>query len=148
MIVIFCADPMQARQPDPSYAGEAAAVMAQGLPSALLDYEALTDQHDAVRAVRRMAAQPAETIGVYRGWMITPPVYAQLFAALLAHNIRLINDSEAYQHCHYLPDSLDIIGLRTPATVWLRTGSDREVDMGRVMELLRPFGARNSERFR
>ena len=146
MIVVFCADPMQARHADPSYAGEAAAVSALGLESTLLDYEALTDQHDPVRAVRRVAARPAEVTGVYRGWMIAPSVYAQLFAALLQRNIRLINDPEGYQHCHYLPDSLDLIAPRTPATVWLRTGPNTEeggdVDMARVMDLLRPFGGR------
>jgi hypothetical protein len=140
VIVLFCADPVRARHPDASYAGEAAAVAGLALPHALLDYEALVERRDQARAIRLVETQPAETAGLYRGWMMAPAHYAQLFTALLGRNIRLINDPEAYRHCHHLPASLEVIAGRTPATVWLRTGPD--VDVGRVMDLLRPFGDR------
>ncbi|MEO0338928.1 MAG: ATP-grasp domain-containing protein, partial [Bacteroidota bacterium] len=47
--------------------------------------------------------------GLYRGWMLRPEKYAELYQGLLQKNIQLINDPEEYRHCHYLPESYELI---------------------------------------
>jgi hypothetical protein len=70
--------------------------------------------------------------------MLKPPQYEQLYVALMSRGIRLINDSTAYQHCHYLPDSYGIISPYTPKSVWLKT--DSNISMPDIMNKLATFG--------
>ena len=51
--------------------------------------------------------------------MLRPVHYTSLYTALLERNVRLLNDQEAYVHCHYLPESYERIAQWTPHTVWL-----------------------------
>ena len=86
-----------------------------------------------------MPEQAEPCLAVYRGWMLKPAAYARLYEALAAKGMRLVNDPAAYVHCHHLPESYSVIQEWTPRSVWLKT--EGEVDMDRIMELLRPFGA-------
>jgi ATP-grasp domain, R2K clade family 3 len=138
MLIIFCSDPFDRRQPDAAFAAEANAVQTLGIANSLINYEALVDDNDPSRAVRRVEMQRDTTLGLYRGWMLRPAHYRRLFTALAEHNVYLINDPAEHQHAHYLPESFDIIRDHTPDSVWLRT--DMHVSMDRVMDLLRPFG--------
>ena len=135
--IIFCADPLRRRQPDPIYAAEYAAAQAAGFTVALLDYEALVDEHDAVASTRQIAAGSGDAHGIYRGWMLTPSLYHQLYDALMARGMTLINTPEMYRHTHYLPESYPVIQAHTPRTVWLR-GADVALDD--IMLALAPFG--------
>src|SRR5579872_2669436 len=103
-LFLFCADPLRPRTPDEAYQPEIAAVRRAGAPYALISYEALMDETDAARAVRFVPEQPTPTLGIYRGWMLRPERYAQLYDALAARGITLVNDPAAYIHCHYLPE--------------------------------------------
>jgi hypothetical protein len=58
---------------------------------------------------------------------------------LMTKGVRLLNDSSAYRHGHFLPESYPIIQQFTPRSAWHRTKGD--VTMGEIMELLRPFGS-------
>ncbi len=140
MLVIFCADPLDPRQPDAMYAAEAAAAQAAGFGRALMGYEALVDDDDPARAVRGVTPRPDRTLALYRGWMLRPSHYERLYATLAARNVRLLNSPAAYRHAHYLPASYDVIAGHTPTTVWLETTAD--VSMDRVMDALRPFADR------
>jgi hypothetical protein len=141
MLVLFCTDPLRPRRPDDAYAAEATAAEAAGFRHALVSFEELVHDGDAERAVRRVPAQEEETLALYRGWMLRPGHYAKLYAALLARGVRLLNDPAAYGHCHHLPESYAAIAGHTPRSVWLPVEPKVEVDMDRVMDLLRPFGA-------
>ncbi len=44
MRIIFCADPLNGKRPDPMYEREAAAAREAGLEYALLNFEALVDE--------------------------------------------------------------------------------------------------------
>lgn len=57
----------------------------------------------------------SDDVLVYRGWMMKPAAYARFFEA---HDRRLVNSPEQYEHCHYLPRSYDVIRAHTPKTVW------------------------------
>lgn len=139
MRIIFCADPWNARQPESTYATEVAAVEKLGVPFSLLNFEALVEQHNYARAVRRIDAATAPELAIYRGWMLKPDDYAQLYAALVEKNIFLINMPLAYIHCHYLPESYALIRDLSPRTIWLHT--DGQIDFDEIMQLLQPFGA-------
>src|SRR5579884_151424 len=138
MLVIFCSDPLRPRQVDDAYAVELAAAERAGFEYALVSYEALVDEHDAERAAQRVPEQSAETLAVYRGWMLRPEQYAQLYQALAGRSVRLINDPAQYRHCHYLPESYAAIEGFTPRSVWIPMGSGLEMD--RVIALLETFG--------
>jgi hypothetical protein len=136
--LIFCADPLNQRRPDPLYEREAAAASEAGLAWSLLNVEALVDEQDAAAAVRRIAPADERTLAVYRGWMLRPAVYARLYAALAERHLSLVNSPAAYRHCHYLPESYPIIAEQTPKSVWLDAKDGLSID--RIMERLRPFG--------
>ena len=139
--IIFCADPLDAHAVDPAYAPERDAALALGLDTALLDFEALL--HDTPsRAVRRIPQQDPPQLGVYRGWMLQPARYVILYRALADRGVRLINDPEAYRHCHYLPESYPVIAARSARTVWMPLANPATLDLDAVMALLQPFGDR------
>src|SRR5262249_46084319 len=62
------------------------------------------------------------------------------YTALQSRKLHLINTLEHYRHCHYLPESYDIIKDFTPKTVW--TLYDDNFSFDKLMILLTPFGDR------
>jgi hypothetical protein len=94
---------------------------------------------DPVRATRRVPIASGNELAIYRGWMLKPAQYAQLFDALAAKSVRPINDAVAYRHCHHLPESYAKIAGHTPKSVWMRIEGELSIDG--VMELLTPFGS-------
>src|SRR5262249_23328362 len=91
---------------------------------------------DPARVARRVPEQAEPITAVYRGWMVTPPQYQRLYGALIARNIRLINDPDQYRHCHHLPECYPIIERLTPRSVCL----SGELSIDRIMDVLTPFG--------
>jgi hypothetical protein len=140
MKLIFCADPLNPRAPDEMYQAEAEVAKALGFEYALVGYEALAVERDPVKAVRRVVVEPTPILGLYRGWMLKPGQYTQLYQALADKGILLINDPAAYRHCHYLPESYEVIRGQTPVSVWLKTAGG--VDLDEMMALLQPFGSK------
>jgi hypothetical protein len=122
------------------YQAEAEVAKALGFEYALVGYEALAVERDPVKAVRRVVVEPTPILGLYRGWMLKPGQYTQLYQALADKGILLINDPAAYRHCHYLPESYEVIRGQTPVSVWLKTAGG--VDLDEMMALLQPFGSK------
>jgi hypothetical protein len=138
MRIIFCSDPINTTTVDEAYAVEGKSALDAQLQTALLDYEALVNEKDVQRALRRIPkALPAE-LGIYRGWMLKPPVYSQLHEALGACGIRLINDPAAYVYCHHLPSWYSDFTDITPKTVVIPLAG--EPDLGTLREAVRAFG--------
>lgn len=137
MIVIFCADPLDTNQVDSMYQTEADGVRALGFDYALINFEALV-VGSSQQAVRRIDSPDSETTAIYRGWMLKPAHYQLLYDALLERNIRLINSPAMYRHCHYLPESYDLIADHTPRSVWLPY--DDNFTMDAVHAALTVFG--------
>ena len=138
MNIIFCSDDFDRRKPDEAYASEVAAVERVGGQYSLVNFDALVNDGDAFKAVRRVPESPKPTGAIYRGWLLKPSAYSHLYEALAAKGVRLVNDPAAYVHCHYLPESYSVIERWTPRSAW--TKIEGAVDMDRIMELLRPFG--------
>ena len=138
MRLIFCADPLSILRPDSAYAYEVAMVEQLGIPYVLISFEALVDERNAVRAIRRVEAVTTPELGIYRGWMLRPEAYQRLSIALQEKGITLINTPEEYVHCHYLPASYGLIEDQTPRSVWLTLDGQPSLDF--IMQLLQPFG--------
>ena len=51
--------------------------------------------------------------------MLTVDQYAEMYRALEARGVRLVNTSKQYHHCHHLPESYHIIKSMTPGSVWI-----------------------------
>ena len=138
--VVFCADPFTPGRVDPLYESERAAAEQAGIRFDLLGYEALVDDGDAERAIRSVEASDASTLAVYRGWMLRPERYRALHAALDARGVPLVNDPDAYAHCHHLPNWYQSLQAWTPRSTWFKT--DGEVSTGQIAAALREFDGR------
>jgi hypothetical protein len=136
--VIFCADPFNARQADPAYRAVTEAAQALGLESYRISYEALIDEHDAARAVRRVPQASEPALALYRGWMLRRERYGELFRALADRGLTLLNDPAAYALCHELPGWYPFLEAWTPRSAWIET--DGAIADEQLHELLDPFG--------
>lgn len=137
MKILFCSDPLDPSQPDRAYEDEVRAAQVAGFEYELFNIEKLVEG-DSVSAVRRIKINDNPEPAIYRGWMLRPAVYEQLYNALRERGITLINSPAAYRHCHYLPESYSVIAQRTPATVWLPLPECLESE--RVAQTLTVFG--------
>jgi hypothetical protein len=138
MRLIFCADPLNPRQPDPAFQEEIEAAREDGLSYSLISFEALTEQGNAIQAIRRVEAAETQELAVYRGWMLKPEAYTRLYDELAAEKkLVLINSPAAYQYCHYLPENYEVIRDHTPRSIWLH-GAVKPID--EIMAALQPFG--------
>ena len=139
MLIIFCEDPLRPGQVDQAFEAEARATQGLGIEHGLISYEALVNDRRPTRAVRGIGAADPPRNAIYRGWMLRPSEYAELYDALGAKGVRLINPPSAYKHCHYLPESYHVIADRTAKSVWLPLSHGFSIDA--AMPLLRTFGA-------
>jgi ATP-grasp domain-containing protein len=137
---IFCSDPLAKSEPDSVYASEFEAAEKCGFSCALINFEALVNDGNPERAVARVTQSESETKAVFRGWMLKPGDYAKLYEALLNRNLRLINSPEEYRHCHYLPESFELIRARSPRTIWFELHGAPNFDD--IFAGLREFGSR------
>jgi hypothetical protein len=137
--LVFCSDPSNPRQPDEAFQVEATAVERLSMPFTLVDHDALVNDNNPLKSVRRVPQQSRPGLGLYRGWMLSPEQYQLLYEALAAKGLRLLNDPGAYRHCHYLTESYPVIQPHTLRSFWIKTTGDVSTD--EIMELLRPFGS-------
>ena len=117
MPVIYCSDPLDRSAVDEPYKAEFAAASRLGLRTALFNYEALVNEDDVERSIKRVPVAETPEPAVYRGWMLRSPQYSRFHEALQRRGVQLVNDSAAYSYCHELanwyPDFTDI----TPRSV-------------------------------
>jgi hypothetical protein len=69
MEFIYCSDPLHSFQPDEMYQTEANTARSLGSSFDLIDFEALVNENNPLKAVRRISQKSIEQIGIYRGWM-------------------------------------------------------------------------------
>lgn len=137
MRLLFCCEPFKPRQPDPDYAREVAAADEVGLAWSLIDFEELV-AGDVTRALRRVDGVDAPELAIYRGWMLRPIQYRDLYDGLAERGLRLINTPEEYRRCHYLPEYYPLIKGYTPRSVWT---ADPMLPIAQILALLEPFGS-------
>ncbi|MEO0403273.1 MAG: ATP-grasp domain-containing protein [Bacteroidota bacterium] len=119
MRIIYCDSVFDRKQVEPDYAKEKLAAEACKFKTSLISFELLEEGkiEDCLRLVQH---QPETEKAMYRGWMLTPVLYKDLYNGLLNKNIQLINSPEEYQHTHYLPESYYLIESVTPKSVWTK----------------------------
>ena len=117
MIIIFCDSVFDNKIVEPDYEVEKNSAVKAGFDFSLISYEELTGGN-TTKALNFVKKSEQKILGIYRGWMLTPPQYNALYNGLLEKNIKLINSPTEYKHCHYLPDSYDKIKFITPESYW------------------------------
>jgi hypothetical protein len=124
------------------YEAEASVAKSGNFEYFLIDFEALVIEANLVKALRRVKAVETSypVPALYRGWMLSPEHYALLYAGLLERGFQLINDPDAYKHCHYLPEWYPLLEGSTPRSVWLELSSSPP-DFEQIMTLLKAFGS-------
>ena len=138
MEIIFCCDPLYPNRVDSSYENEAEAAQAAGFECATINHETLARGENASLAVRRVATRETPQLAVYRGWMLRPRHYENLYEALRERGVQLINAPQQYLNCHHLPESYSVIESLTPRTIWLPLPDC--LDAENVQRALQTFG--------
>ncbi len=117
MRIIYCDSVFDNKIIEPDYKEEKKSAVNAGFDFSLISFEELTDGNIAT-ALRFIKQSENKEFGIYRGWMLTPNQYKNLYDGLLNKNIELINSPIEYRHCHYLPDSYKKIESKTPKSNW------------------------------
>jgi hypothetical protein len=137
MKFIFCSEPFYPNELDYAYKEEAETVLHKGFEYELFSFEDLTEGKIS-NAFRRIRSCEQEETAIYRGWMLKPKNYEILFNELKARNIVLINAPKEYKHCHYLPESYEIIKQHSPKSIFLPF--DEGFNFDDLMKRLSVFG--------
>lgn len=120
MQLLFCSNPLEPAKPDELYEEEARAAQQLGIQNSLINFEALVYENDAKKAIKKVRQPSTQTeTAIYRGWMLPPSKYQLLYNALSNRGIKLINDPQSYEHCHYLPRWLELFQGHTPESAWI-----------------------------
>ncbi|MER7669256.1 ATP-grasp domain-containing protein [Kitasatospora sp. NPDC096128] len=114
--ILFPADPLNPRRPDPHFAWEARLLRELGGEHHLVDHDALLAGH-AEEAVRRVPRDAGPLW--YRGWMLPSARYAEFAAALTARGGNLLTSAPGYAAAHELPGWYGVFEGATPPSVWI-----------------------------
>lgn len=127
MKIVFCSEPFSPKEPDFSYQKEVKSALQNGFEYELFSFEDLVEGNIS-RAFKFIKPYETETLAIYRGWMLKPKQYETLYHELKKKNLCLINSPEEYQHCHYFPESYEIIKNHTPKSIFLAYDNDFSFD--------------------
>ena len=138
MEVLFCSDVLYAHHVEEAYHEELKVIDCLKIPYSMFDFDMLVDEGLVDKACKYIPKTDNVRLGIYRGWMLSPSMYGQLYHYLLAtKRLRLINDPDQYRLCHWLPASYDLIKDHTPFTISVPLS---KFSMDDLPALLEPFG--------
>jgi hypothetical protein len=66
---------------------------------------------------------------LYRGWMLSPTEYKNLYDAVAKAGATMLTSPEHYEHCHYLPRWYDDLKDFTPETLFFSEHDDIESEL-------------------
>lgn len=117
---LFCNHPLYPRRVDEDYEEE---YQAAGLDHscALVSYEDLED------GKLSLYGEEISGLTIYRGWMLKPKVYRDLYDCLEKKNIILINTPKEYERYHLLPGWYEDFKDETAMSVWIEGGNIDDV---------------------
>lgn len=124
---LFPQNPLNKRMCDLDYEEEFNEVQRLGYSAGLLDID----------NIKPHISQYADIITrtIYRGWMLSPESYRQLYDKLSQNSHYLINTPEQYDYCHLIPKWYDDFKDITPLTIWSEDISDES-----IINMLKIFG--------
>ncbi|MEV7601063.1 ATP-grasp domain-containing protein [Kitasatospora sp. NPDC089797] len=114
--ILFPADPLNPRRPDPHFAWEARLLRELGGEHHLVDHDALFTGR-AGEAVQRVPQDDGPLW--YRGWMLPSARYAEFAAALAARGGNLLTSAPGYAAAHELPGWYGVFEGATPPSAWI-----------------------------
>lgn len=117
--LLYPGDPLDPRQPDPTWQEEFDAANRHGFACSVFPLEALGQP----RLRARPMVNPGECV-VYRGWMLDAGEYAQLQAAIEGWGAQPLTDTPRYLAAHHLPNWYDAVRDLTPETVVFEPDAD------------------------
>lgn len=138
MRIVFCLEPFEINTVDSVYKDEFETAKKLGFETELIDFEVLVRDNNSVRATRFI--KPFEQIekAIYRGWMLKPKVYENLYYSLLEKNLKLVNSPTKYKNCHYLSENYKVIENHTPHSIFFKI--DEKMDFEKIFEEISVFG--------
>ncbi len=119
MRLLYPASPVHPREPDELYAQEHAAALESGCVVSLFSFEEFTA--GTFRARPTIAG--GDTV-LYRGWMLTPAQYRQLFIEITRLGVGMLTSPEQYELCHHLPRWYSALAEFTPETYFFAETED------------------------
>ena len=122
MRLLYPCDYFDKKQPDETYQEEYIAAKAAGLSCSLYSVE----DFELGSLKPRPAFFEGEEI-IYRGWMLTPSSYSDMYSSIESKGGKPITSTEQYRHCHYLPEWYKSCEDFTPKTVFCDKNSDFEL---------------------
>jgi len=137
---MFCSDMLTPRAVDLAYGTEHEAAQRAGFATALLNYERLVNDEDAIRAMPRAPLADLPMPIIYRGWMLPAAAYARLAEAVAGGGGELLTAPERYRATHELPGWYHLLADVTPQTVWMPLAPGSAPDVAALLALLAPFG--------
>jgi hypothetical protein len=126
MRIIYCDSVFDNKAIEPDYENEKESAIKAGFTFSLISFEELTGNNIS-KALKFVKKTELKEYAIYRGWMLTPNQYKELYDALLLKNIQLINTPSEYEHCHYLPNSYNKIVSKTPKSNWTTELNDESI---------------------
>lgn len=121
MRLLYPSDDFNHKQPDETYQEEYIAAKAAGLSCSLYSVE----EFELGQLKLRPPTLQGEEI-VYRGWMLTPSAYSDLYRLVQAQGGQLITSTDHYRFCHYLPEWYRSCEIFTPETIFCDKDADFE----------------------
>ncbi len=121
MKVLFCSDPLNNKAVDQEYEQEYKYARKLGMDVYLISLESVL-VGELAQAVKQVPTFEIPERFIYRGWMIKPHDYDQLYLALERKNAVLINSPSEYRNGHYFPYSYEVIKKVTPHSIWFEIG--------------------------
>lgn len=138
---LFCENPFEPNNVDEDYSDEFESAKINGFKTLLFNFDDLTNEYDFKNATKRIKHNANLSNVIYRGWMLTPKQYSNLYEDLLSKNYKLINNVIEYQNCHYLPDSLEFIEGKTPKSVFEKFENSQSIE--KLIEKTKMFGSKS-----
>lgn len=126
IVFLFSQNPLNKNTCDFDYEEEFIEAEQLGCPTGLLDIDNIKPDLKQYDIITRI---------IYRGWMLTPENYRQLYDKLSQNSHYLINTPEQYNYCHLIPKWYDDFKDITPLTIWSEDISDES-----VLNMLESFG--------
>lgn len=111
MHFLYPSDPLRTKKCDEIYAPEFAAVEGVGFGTSVFSLEEFQGG-----SFRPYPPLPADTVIVYRGWMLSAPEYESLASAIKAFAAVPLTDANTYALTHYLPNWYPLLAEFTPET--------------------------------
>ena len=124
---LFCNHPLYPRKVDEDYETEYQAAR-HDHACALFSYE------DLAAGKLSLFGEDISGLTIYRGWMMKPEMYRNLYSRLEERGIILINTPEEYEKYHMLPGWYEDFAEETSETVW--TSRSNVDDVLRLAERL------------